>query len=94
MDSETKKLLLTRLRYVAGQVAAIERMVASDRESIDVLHQLLAAQGGLRSAMNAAVRAHTRSVVVSMLSEDEPGRGHTVEQLMALLARLRRSADT
>jgi DNA-binding FrmR family transcriptional regulator len=47
MDAETKKAVRARLRRIAGQVRAVERMVDADRTGIDRMHQLAAVQAAI-----------------------------------------------
>ncbi|HYG07953.1 MAG TPA: metal-sensing transcriptional repressor, partial [Stenotrophomonas sp.] len=46
-----KKKLLTRIRRIGGQVAALERAVESGVECSDVLVQIAAAKGAMHALM-------------------------------------------
>ena len=47
MDAGTKRALLARVRRVEGQARAISRMLDEERDCVDVLVQISAAQGAL-----------------------------------------------
>jgi hypothetical protein len=59
-DAATKKAVRARLRRIAGQVRAVERMVDADRYSIDLMHQLAALQGGDRRGRSPVPRPDAR----------------------------------
>ena len=46
-----KKMLLTRLKKIQGQSAALEKMLNSDHECADVLQQLAAIRGAVNGMM-------------------------------------------
>lgn len=57
MDAETKKAVRARLRRIAGQVQAVERMVDADRYCIDLIHQLAVQAATSRAERLDAARA-------------------------------------
>lgn len=60
-----KKKLLTRVRRVAGQVAALERALESDAECADVLIQIAAAKGAMHGLMMEVLAGHLAEHVVA-----------------------------
>ena len=47
LDESTKKKICTRLNRLEGQVAGLRRMVEEDKDCVDILLQISAAQGAL-----------------------------------------------
>jgi CsoR family transcriptional regulator, copper-sensing transcriptional repressor len=60
MNTETKQSTRTRLRRIAGQLEAIERMVEADRDAVDLLHQLAAVQAALGKVGTVVLRIPRR----------------------------------
>jgi len=83
-----KKQLLTRLRWIRGQVDGIERMIEEDRYCIDVLTQISAAQAALDKVALGLLDDHTRNC---MLEAREGEREERAEEMMAAVGRLLRS---
>lgn len=91
MDAETKKAVCARLRRVAGQVQAVERMVDADRYCIDVMHQLAAAQAAIGKAAEVVLRSHVQTSVSDALrSADERDCARKVGELVAVIGRYKR----
>jgi DNA-binding FrmR family transcriptional regulator len=88
LDAENKKKLLTRLKRVEGQVAALRRMVEDDAYCVDVLLQISAAQGALGKAGQLMLGSHLRTCVTSALEGGDPeAREETVQELMDVFSR-------
>jgi DNA-binding FrmR family transcriptional regulator len=91
IDAETKKTIRARLRRIAGQVQAVERMVDTDRYCIDVMHQLAAAQAAIGMAGEVIVRSHVEAFVADPIQSGNPrDQWRRVEALMAIVGRYRR----
>ena len=60
-----KKKLLTRVRRVAGQVAALERALESDADCTDVLIQIAAAKRAMQGLMMKVLTGHMVEKVVA-----------------------------
>jgi DNA-binding FrmR family transcriptional regulator len=60
-----KKKLLTRVRRIAGQVAALERALESDADCTDVLIQIAAAKGAMHGLMMEVLTGHLAEHVVA-----------------------------
>ena len=91
MDADTKKAIGARLRRIAGQVQAVERMVHADRYCIELMHQLDAAQAGLGKVGEVVLRSHLQTCVTdAMQSGNQRECKRSVEELVAVLARYKR----
>ena len=86
--SATTEQLVTRLRRVEGQLRGIQKMIEDDRDCIDVVTQLGAAQAALDKVALGLLDQHTRHCVA------EGGQGAAREEvtdaLMAAVGRLMR----
>jgi CsoR family transcriptional regulator, copper-sensing transcriptional repressor len=60
---DEKRALLMRLRKIAGQLAAIERMVEEDRDCPDVLTQVVSARKALKSFAEVVIHQHTKECI-------------------------------
>jgi DNA-binding FrmR family transcriptional regulator len=88
MDPGTKRQAKARLRRVAGQVAAIERMVDEDRYCVDVLNQIAAVQAALGKVGESVMRAHVETCVSEAIrGRDARKRKQKIDELMALYGR-------
>lgn len=78
--------LLSRVRRIAGQVASIERAIASDAGCADILHQVAGVRGAMGGLMDLLVEEHVREHLA------RPGlsnlaRAKAAEELMAVIRR-------
>ncbi|MBS2023058.1 MAG: metal-sensitive transcriptional regulator [Deltaproteobacteria bacterium] len=91
MDAETKKAVRARLRRIAGQVQAVERMVDEDRYCIDLMHQLAAVQAAIGKVGEVILRSHVQTCVTDAIrSGDERECRRKVEELVSVFGRYRR----
>lgn len=65
LDEASKRKVDVALKRIGGQVVGIQRMVDEDRNCVDVLHQISAAQGALESVGRILLEAHIDSCVTS-----------------------------
>jgi len=72
-DAGTKKAVRARLRRIAGQVQAVERMVDADRYCIDLMHQLAAVQAAIGKVGEVILRSHVHTCVTDARPR-EPAR--------------------
>jgi DNA-binding FrmR family transcriptional regulator len=56
----SKKPLLTRVRRIKGQVAALERALEEETECLAVLQQIAAVRGALNGLMAEVLEGHVR----------------------------------
>jgi len=88
MDRETKAKVRARLRRIAGQVEAIERMIDEDRYCVDVMNQVAAVQAALGKVGGLVLRPHVEHCVAdAMRSGDVKERKRKTEELVALFGR-------
>jgi DNA-binding FrmR family transcriptional regulator len=88
MDRSTKRQVANRLRRIAGQVAAIERMVDADRYCVDVMNQVAAVQAALGKVGSTVLRAHVETCVAdAMRSGERRAKKQKVDELMDLFGR-------
>jgi len=82
-----RKQLLTRVRRIAGQVAALEKALASDTDCTDVLVQIAAAKGAMHALMMEVMAGHLAGHVAG-----EPDAAERQAQAETMIALLRRYA--
>lgn len=83
-----KKKLLTRVRRVAGQVAALERALESDADCTDVLIQIAAAKGAMHGLMMEVLTGHLAEHVVSESSPAKRAQeANTIIELLKAYAK-------
>jgi DNA-binding FrmR family transcriptional regulator len=81
--------LLKRVRRIAGQVAAIERALASSDDCTTTLHLVAATRGAMNGLMDEIMEAHVREHVARPdLPDDERAAG--AEELIAAIRRYSR----
>ncbi len=67
-----KKMLLTRLKKIQGQSAALEKMLSNDEhECAEVLQQLAAIRGAVNGMMLQVIEGHLTDHVVKEPEEDQ-----------------------
>ncbi|GIW99080.1 MAG: hypothetical protein KatS3mg111_2413 [Pirellulaceae bacterium] len=92
LDEDHSAKLRNRVRRVAGQVDAIERMIADNAYCVDVLMQISAALGALRRIGESVLETHLRTCVTEALaSEDLAERERKLEELMEVFRRYGKS---
>ncbi|HEU4428733.1 MAG TPA: metal-sensitive transcriptional regulator [Myxococcota bacterium] len=88
MDHETRDQGRTRIRRIAGQVAAIERMIDEDRYCVDVLLQVAAARAALDGVGKLLLKAHVEHCVSDALTSGRPKeRKQKIAELMDVFSR-------
>lgn len=83
-----KKKLLTRIRRIAGQVAALERAMETEADCSDVLIQIAATKGAMHALMMKVLAGHLSEHVVA--GKTERGRAEEARAIMELLAKYAR----
>jgi DNA-binding FrmR family transcriptional regulator len=81
--ADEKRALQLRLRKIAGQLAAIERMVKEDRDCPEVLTQVVSARKALKSFAEVVIQQHTHDCIEHATSAKE-GRRKLRELLLVL----------
>ncbi|TPE60706.1 metal-sensing transcriptional repressor [Sandaracinobacter neustonicus] len=84
--STNKAKLLARVRRIAGQVAALERAIATDAECSAVLQQAAAARGALGGLVEVLILDHLEHHVAAP-GLDEAARRRGADELITILGR-------
>jgi DNA-binding FrmR family transcriptional regulator len=88
MKPDVRDQVKNRIRRVAGQVAAIERMVEGDRYCVDVLLQVAAARAALDGVGKLILRSHVETCVADALTSDRAKeRKQKVDELIEVFAK-------
>jgi DNA-binding FrmR family transcriptional regulator len=80
-----KKALKIRLRKIAGQLAAIERMIDEDVDCPEVLTQVVSARKGLKSFAQVVIHQHTHDCIEGASDPKEGQR--KLRELLTVLER-------
>jgi DNA-binding FrmR family transcriptional regulator len=84
-DPGERHRLQVRLRKVAGQIHAVEKMVDQDVDCAEVLAQVISARKALKSFAEILITQHTRSCIAGA---SDPAEGQRrLEELMTVLRR-------
>jgi DNA-binding FrmR family transcriptional regulator len=83
-----KKKLLTRIRRIGGQVAALERAVVAETDCSDLLVQIAATKGAMHALMMEVLAGHLTEHVVA--GETEVERAREAQIIMDLLSKYAR----
>ncbi|QDV78337.1 metal-sensitive transcriptional regulator [Botrimarina mediterranea] len=85
LTEEEKTKLANRLRRVAGQVSAVQRMMDEDAYCIDILTQIAAASGALGKVGQKIIESHIKSCVASAIkSGNAEQRDEKLDELIAI----------
>jgi len=79
-----RRKILTRIRRIGGQVAALEKSLEQDIDCAAVLTQIAAVRGAVHGLMLEVLEDHLREHVVA-----EPRRGGRARELTAVTSLLR-----
>jgi len=83
--------IIARLRRVAGQVQALERLVRERRYCIDILTQISAAQRALEEVELILLRGHLRTCMAEVMKAGRRAeRDRKIEEILAAMARVNR----
>ncbi len=80
-----KKALQLRLRKIAGQITAIERMVGEDRDCPEVLTQVVSARKALKSFADVVIHDHLHHCIKGAHSVKEGQR--KLREMLTVLER-------
>jgi DNA-binding FrmR family transcriptional regulator len=90
MQHATKKLCLSRLSRIEGQVRGLRKMVEDDRYCIDVVNQVQAVIAALKRVESEILRDHIAHCVEHAIrSGDKKAQREKVSELVDTLARAR-----
>lgn len=79
-----RKKLLTRIRRIQGQAAALERAVDQDADCMAVLQQIAAIRGAVNGLMSEVMEAHLREEFGQPAASDEQ-RAERVREMSGLI---------
>jgi DNA-binding FrmR family transcriptional regulator len=82
---EERKALSLRLRKIAGQVAAIEKMIADDRDCPEVLMQVVSVRKALKSFAQVVIHQHAHHCIEGASEPKE--RQRKLRELLTVLER-------
>ena len=82
---DEKRALQLRLRKIAGQIAAIEKMVAEDRDCPEVLMQVVSVRKALKSFAQVVIHEHTHQCIEGASEPKEAQR--KLRDLLTVLER-------
>ncbi len=85
---EERRASIVRSRKIAGQLAAIERMLAEDRDCSEILTQIVSARRGLKSLAEKLIHSHVNHCI-----EDAQNPGDGKRKLRELLIVLERYVE-
>ena len=80
-----RRASIVRVRKVAGQLAAIERMLDEDRDCAEILTQLVSARRGLKSLAEKLIHSHVHHCIEEAHSPAEGQR--KLRELITVLER-------
>ena len=91
LSEDEKAKIGVRLRRIAGQVSAVQRMVDDDAYCVETLTQIAAASGALGKVSEIILESHIRSCVADALREgSESDKDQKLEELIALFRKFGR----
>lgn len=73
--------LIARINRIEGQVRGIKKMVEADRECMQVLKQIAATSGALRSLGTVLLEEHLKGCVVTAI-QDQGDASEMIEQVV------------
>lgn len=82
---DEKRALQLRLRKIAGQISAIERMVEEDRDCPDVLMQVVSVRKALKSFAEIVIHEHAHECIAHAADPKEGRR--KLRELLTVLER-------
>jgi FrmR/RcnR family transcriptional regulator, repressor of frmRAB operon len=85
--TKNKARLLSRVRRIQGQVAAIERALDGEHECEDVLQLVASGRGALNSLMAELIEEHLRFHVLSPTALAEASQLEAADELIAVVKR-------
>ncbi len=94
MKVEVREQAGGRLRKIAGQVAALERLVGEDRYCVDVLLQIAAVRGALDKVGKLLLEGHVETCVADAIRSGRASdRDQKLAELIEVFARFAHIGD-
>ena len=69
INEEARKGATTRLKKIEGQIRGIMKMVESEKDCIDIINQITAAEKALSGVSSIIMRQHVESGVTEAVSK-------------------------
>jgi DNA-binding FrmR family transcriptional regulator len=85
LDASHQKDLAQRLRRIEGQVQGIQRMVAEQRDCIELLQQLAAVTAAVGRVKVAVFRFHARTCVAAAIRRGGSDRSGRIAELVDIV---------
>ena len=82
---EERRASILRVRKVAGQLNAVERMLDEDRDCAEILTQIVSARRGLKSLAEKLIHSHAHHCIEGAQSPAEGRR--KLRELLTVLER-------
>jgi DNA-binding FrmR family transcriptional regulator len=79
--------MLSRIRRIKGQAAAIERAVQGDGECEDILQLVASCRGALNGLMSELIEGHLRFHVLAPGQKTLPSQIEAAEELISVVKR-------
>lgn len=70
-NEHDKKHLTTRLNRIEGQVRGINKMLAENRDCMEILNQITSAQSALKGVWKEVVRGHLQNCITDALKNNK-----------------------
>ena len=83
--SGEQEALRVRLRKIAGQLRAIDKMLEEDRDCAEILNQLVSARRGIKSLSEKLIQSHTEHCIEHARNQTEAKA--KLRQLLTVLQR-------
>lgn len=77
--------LLARVRRIRGQVEALERALAAEKECAEILHQIAAVRGAIHGLMAEVLEEHVRTHIADPAITDGVERMKGADELIGVL---------
>jgi CsoR family transcriptional regulator, copper-sensing transcriptional repressor len=77
-----KEQILHRMKILQGHLRAVEKMIEADVKCIDVIHQSMAVQKGLKRLDMALMREHLGTTVIEQFQNNQYTK--SIDDLLAL----------
>jgi DNA-binding FrmR family transcriptional regulator len=82
---EERRASVIRVRKIVGQLNAVERMIAEDRDCVEILLQIVSARRGLKSLAEKLIHSHTHHCIEEAHTPTEGRR--KLRELLTVLER-------
>jgi DNA-binding FrmR family transcriptional regulator len=80
-----RRASVIRVRKIVGQLNAVERMIAEDRDCVEILLQIVSARRGLKSLAEKLIHSHTHHCIEEAHTPTEGRR--KLRELLTVLER-------